>query len=120
MTKILGQVPQFFSEATGVLLGNKLRSLLTILGLIIGVAAVIAIQILGKGMSGAVSGVLGTLNDQSFYVFPNARQADFSKAAIKYADIERTKTSHCRPAPAIARCRRATIARVSRSRPIPT
>jgi ABC-type antimicrobial peptide transport system permease subunit len=91
MTNILGQVPQFFSEATGVLLGNKLRSLLTILGLIIGVAAVIAIQILGKGMSGAVSGVLGTLNDQSFYVFPNARQADFSKAAIKYADIERTK-----------------------------
>jgi putative ABC transport system permease protein len=91
MQNLLGQVPQFFSEATGVLLGNKLRSLLTILGLIIGVAAVIAIQILGKGMSGAVSGVLGTLNDQSFYVFPNARQADFSKAAIKYADIERTK-----------------------------
>ncbi|MBD5605352.1 MAG: ATP-binding cassette domain-containing protein [Candidatus Eremiobacteraeota bacterium] len=81
----------FFSEATGVLLGNKLRSLLTILGLIIGVAAVIAIQILGKGMSGAVSGVLGTLNDQSFFVFPNARQGDFSKAAIKYRDIERTK-----------------------------
>ena len=88
---MIGQLGQFFAEATGVLLGNKLRSLLTVLGLIIGVAAVISIQILGKGMSGAVSGVLGTLNDQSFYVFPNARQADFSKAAIKYRDIERTK-----------------------------
>jgi putative ABC transport system permease protein len=82
---------QFFSEALDVLLGNRTRSLLTILGLIIGVAAVIAIQILGKGMSSAVSGVLGTLNDQSFYVFPNQRQADVLKAAIKYRDIERTK-----------------------------
>jgi putative ABC transport system permease protein len=82
----------FFAEALGVLLGNRTRSLLTVLGLIIGVAAVIAIQILGKGMSGAVSGVLGTLNDQSFYVFPNARQADILKAAIKYRDIERTTT----------------------------
>jgi putative ABC transport system permease protein len=88
---MLRQIGPFFAEAAGVLLGNRTRSLLTILGLIIGVAAVIAIQILGKGMSGAVTGVLGTLNDQSFYVFPNARQADSTKAAIKYTDIERTK-----------------------------
>jgi len=88
---MLAQYGAFFSEAMGVLLGNKTRSLLTILGLIIGVAAVIAIQILGKGMSGAVTGVLGTLNDQSFYVFPNARQSDILKASIKYGDIDRTK-----------------------------
>ncbi|GAC1299261.1 MAG: ABC transporter permease [Vulcanimicrobiaceae bacterium] len=88
---MLASIGPFFGEAFGVLLGNKTRTLLTILGLIIGVAAVIAIQILGKGMSGAVSGVLGSLNERSFYVFPNARQGDFSKAAIKYRDIERTK-----------------------------
>ena len=88
---MISQFGQFFAEATGVLLGNKTRSLLTILGLIIGVAAVISIQILGKGMSGAVTGVLGTLNDQSFYVFPNARQSDVLKAAITYRDVERTK-----------------------------
>ena len=82
---------QFFGEAFGVLLGNKTRTLLTILGLIIGVAAVISIQILGKGMSGAVSGVLGTLNDRSFFVFPNARQADVLKAAITYKDLARAK-----------------------------
>jgi ABC-type antimicrobial peptide transport system permease subunit len=35
--------------------------------------------------------VLGTLNDRSFYVFPNSRQPDVFKAAIKYADIEKTK-----------------------------
>ena len=89
---MIAQIGPFFFEAFGVLLGNRTRSLLTILGLIIGVAAVIAIQILGKGMSGAVGGVLGSLNDRSFYVFPNTRQADVSKAAFDYRDIEKTKT----------------------------
>ncbi len=87
---MLTQIGPFFSEAFAVLLGNKTRSLLTVLGLIIGVAAVISIQILGKGMSGAVTGVLGTLNDRSFFVFPNSRQADVFKAAIKYTDIAKT------------------------------
>jgi putative ABC transport system permease protein len=81
----------FFSEAYGVLAGNKTRTFLTILGLIIGVAAVIAIQILGSGMSGAVSGVLGSLNDHSFFLFPNQRQGDFTKAALDYRDLEKTK-----------------------------
>jgi len=89
---MLAQIGPFFSEAFGVLLGNRTRSLLTILGLIIGVAAVIAIQILGKGMSGAVGGVLGSLNDRSFYVFPNTRQADVLKASFDYRDIEKTKS----------------------------
>jgi ABC-type antimicrobial peptide transport system permease subunit len=88
---MLAQIGPFFAEAFGVLLGNRTRSLLTILGLIIGVAAVIAIQILGKGMSGAVGGVLGSLNDRSFYVFPNTRQADVLKASFDYRDIEKTK-----------------------------
>ena len=84
-------IGQFFAEAFGVLNGNRARSLLTILGLIIGVAAVIAIQILGHAMSGAVGGVLGSLNDRSFILFPNARQADIAKAAFRIGDIERAK-----------------------------
>jgi ABC-type antimicrobial peptide transport system permease subunit len=88
----LRQIGPLFAEALGVLAGNRTRTILTITGLIIGVAAVIAIQILGKGMSGAVTGVLGTLNDQSFIVFPNQRQSDFTKAAIKYSDLEKTLT----------------------------
>jgi ABC-type antimicrobial peptide transport system permease subunit len=88
---VIRQVGPFFAEASAVLMGNRTRSILTITGLIIGVAAVISIQILGKGLSSAVTGVLGSINDRSFYVFPNARQADFTKAAIKYTDLERTK-----------------------------
>ena len=87
---MLRQIGPFFGEAYAVLAGNRTRSILTITGLIIGVAAVIAIQILGKGLSGAVTGVLGSINDRSFYVFPNSRQSDVLKAAIKYKDLERT------------------------------
>jgi len=82
---------QFFTEAAGVLLGHRTRSLLTILGLIVGVAAVIAISVLGKGMAGAVNGVLGSLDDHSFFIFPNARQGDFSRAAFDYRDVERAR-----------------------------
>jgi putative ABC transport system permease protein len=88
---VIAQGVQFFAEAFAVLYGNRVRSLLTILGLIIGVAAVIAIQILGHGMSGAVSGILGSLNDKSFFLFPNQAQADVRKAAIKIGDIEAVK-----------------------------
>jgi putative ABC transport system permease protein len=88
---VISLAGQFFSEAFAVLYGNRTRSLLTILGLIIGVAAVIAIQILGHGMSGAVSGALSSLNDKSFFLFPNARQADVTKSAIKIRDIDNVK-----------------------------
>jgi len=82
-------VIHYTAEAFAVLWANKTRSFLTILGLIIGVMAVIAIQILGSGMAGAVTGVLGAINDRSFTIFPNARQADFTRAAISVADIAR-------------------------------
>ena len=87
---ILRQIGPLFGEAFAVLLGNRTRTILTITGLIIGVAAVIAIQILGKGMSGAVGGVLGSLNDRSFFLFPNSRQADAEKAALRFSDIAKT------------------------------
>jgi putative ABC transport system permease protein len=77
----------FFSEAATVLLENPTRTLLTMIGLVIGVAAVIAIQIVGAGTAGAVNGILGSLDDRSFFVFPNARQANYPAAAFSYKDI---------------------------------
>lgn len=82
---------QYFAEALSVLAANRVRSILTVLGLIIGVTAVIAIQILGAGMSGAVGGILGLLSDRAFYVVPNQRQADFTRAAIRLDDLQRLR-----------------------------
>jgi putative ABC transport system permease protein len=82
---------QYLLEALAVLAANRVRSILTATGLIIGVTAVIAIQVLGAGMAGAVSGILGAVSDQTFVVFPNQQQADFTRAAIKLTDLQRAK-----------------------------
>ena len=81
----------YLAEAWVVLSANRARSLLTALGLVIGVMAVISIQILGSGMAGAVGGVLGSLNDRSFTLIPNVRQAAFTRAQLKPLEIERAK-----------------------------
>jgi ABC-type antimicrobial peptide transport system permease subunit len=77
----------YLQEALAVLLANKLRSLLTITGLIIGVGAVIAIQVLGSSMAGSINGLLGSMSDSSFIIFPNSQQRDVSEAAIKLGDL---------------------------------
>ena len=77
----------YIEEAIAVLLANKIRSLLTITGLIIGVAAVIAIQVLGSSMSGAVSGLLGSMSDNSFIIFPNQTQRNANQATLKLSDL---------------------------------
>jgi ABC-type antimicrobial peptide transport system permease subunit len=82
---------QYAAEALAVLIANRTRSLLTALGLIIGVMAVVSIQILGSGMAGAIGGVLGSLNDSSFTLIPNVRQSDFTRAQLKASDVERAK-----------------------------
>jgi putative ABC transport system permease protein len=77
----------YIEEALAVLFANKVRSLLTITGLIIGVAAVIAIQVLGGSMAGAIDGLLGGMSDSSFMIFPNAQQHDVQSALIKQSDL---------------------------------
>jgi len=76
-------------EALSVLNGNRTRSALTMLGLVVGVMAVISIQVLGAGLSGAVSGTLSSINDSSFTILPNNLQGDFTRARIKPTDIDR-------------------------------
>lgn len=82
---------QYLLEALSVLGANRVRTALTALGLVIGVTAVIAIQVLGAGMAGAVNGVLGGVSDRAFGVVPNARQANFTRAAVRLADLQRAK-----------------------------
>jgi len=79
----------YLREALIVLLANRTRTILTLTGLVIGVMAVISIQVLGAGMAGAVGGILGSYSDASFSVFPNGRQADFTRAALRIDEINR-------------------------------
>jgi putative ABC transport system permease protein len=85
------RISQYWAEAFAVLAANRTRTLLTAIGLIIGVMAVISIQVLGVGMAGAVTGVLSIINDNTFFVTPNQQQTDFTRAAIKLSDLQRAK-----------------------------
>jgi ABC-type antimicrobial peptide transport system permease subunit len=77
----------YVEEALRVLLANKTRSILTMLGLIIGVGAVVAIQSLGSSMAGAINGSLGNLADNTFFVFANSTQSNYQRALIKLNDL---------------------------------
>lgn len=54
------------------LLQNKLRSILTVLGIIIGVAAVIAVIAIGRGTQSAVVGEIAGLGANSISIYPAA------------------------------------------------
>lgn len=83
----------YWREAVSVLLANRARTFLTALGLVIGVTAVIAIRVLGAGMSGAVGGLLGALSERSFFVVANVQQADFTRAALRLGDLQRLQVA---------------------------
>jgi len=59
--------------ALASLLANKLRSLLTMLGVIIGVGAVIAMLSLGTGFGEVISGQIGKLGTNVLYIRPGQR-----------------------------------------------
>jgi putative ABC transport system permease protein len=81
----------YIEEAIAVLIANRARSLLTITGLIIGVAAVIAIQVLGTSMAGAIDGLLGGMSDSSFIIFPSQQQHNTAQATLKLSDLQTIK-----------------------------
>jgi len=77
----------YFEEALRVLLANKIRTFLTIIGLIIGVFAVISIDVLGHSMAGSIDELLSPLADDTFILFPATVQGDFDKAAMRLGDL---------------------------------
>lgn len=59
-----------FRMALGALVANKLRALLTMLGIIIGVAAVITLVSVGRGVEGVVLSEFEGLGNNLLFVFP--------------------------------------------------
>ncbi|MBV8374844.1 MAG: ABC transporter permease [Candidatus Eremiobacteraeota bacterium] len=78
----------YIREAIEVLIANKIRSILTILGLIIGVAAVISIQVLGASMAGSIDGLLGGMSDSSIFLFPSGTQRNALQATFRLSDLD--------------------------------
>lgn len=64
---------QYFYEAFESLAGNKLRSVLTVLGIVIGVAAVIAMLAIGRGAQQSVDDQINTIGTNLIYVTSNGQ-----------------------------------------------
>jgi putative ABC transport system permease protein len=74
-------------EAARVLLANRTRSILTIIGLVVGVATIVSVQVAAQGMAGAVSGIFKGTNANTFIVFPKSTQGNNVRAALKLSDL---------------------------------
>src|SRR5512140_2671200 len=62
-------IAQAFLEALESLSGNKLRSGLTVLGIVIGVAAVIAMLAVGQGAQASITGSISGIGTHLLFVF---------------------------------------------------
>src|SRR5206468_3321209 len=64
---------QAFLEALESINGNKLRSGLTVLGIVIGVAAVIAMLAVGTGAQQSITGSINGIGTNLLFVFQGTR-----------------------------------------------
>ncbi len=62
--------------ALGALLSNKLRAILTMLGIIIGVGAVITLMSVGKGVEVLVEESFQSIGTNLLYVFPGVEAGE--------------------------------------------
>jgi len=82
-----------FRVAIRALFRNKMRSVLTMLGIIIGVASVIAMLAIGEGSKASISGEISKMGTNMIMVFPNFQQRGgvslgaSSSMALKYSDV---------------------------------
>jgi ABC-type antimicrobial peptide transport system permease subunit len=81
----------FLGQALVVIWHNPLRSLLTMLGLIIGVESVIAILAVGDSTTRSVLNILSPYSLASSFIFPKEQQPDPQLALIRYDDTLRVR-----------------------------
>lgn len=68
------KVADLYHETTSALLGNKVRSGLTMLGIVIGIASVIAMLAIGQGASGSIQASIQSLGSNLIIVTPGAQR----------------------------------------------
>ncbi|MDQ2872779.1 MAG: ABC transporter permease [Candidatus Eremiobacteraeota bacterium] len=82
MTRILA----YIGEAFGALLRNKARSILTMLGMIIGVAAVISVYGLTTSAAAAINANINSSDAPALTIYPDSKQANPAQAQLHYRD----------------------------------
>jgi len=74
-------------EALAAIWRNRARSILTMLGMIIGTSSVIAVLGIGKAASGGIVGTLDSFGDPGYVLSVDVKQDDPASAQIQYRDL---------------------------------
>ncbi len=83
-------MPRFLAyarEALDAIWLNRARSVLTMLGMIIGTASVIAVLGIGKAASTGITGSLDAFGNPGFYISVDPKQDEPATAQIQYRDV---------------------------------
>ena len=83
------RLPSLIEEAWLAVRTNRSRTVLTILGIVIGVGAVISVVGIGDGAKQVVGDLLGQYGSTSLIVFPNVSAIRASKGAYKFEEMTR-------------------------------
>jgi len=88
---------EFFRAALSTIWANRARSVLTMLGIIIGTAAVISIFAIGQSAAASIGQTLGVFGNQGIYLFPDQSERHFNAVRVSWSDFQqvRDECSRC-------------------------
>jgi putative ABC transport system permease protein len=78
---------EFFGAAFETLWSNRMRSILTMIGIVIGTAAVISIFALGQSASSSIRSSLGQFGDQGIFFIPGGGTRSLKTVALQWRDF---------------------------------
>ena len=78
---MLGELVSAFFLALRAVWRNKLRATLTVLGILIGVLAVVLVSALGAGARDSVTSAIASIGSNVIFVFPQSANASGARGA---------------------------------------
>jgi ABC-type antimicrobial peptide transport system permease subunit len=84
---LLNRVRDYLGEAFTAIWRNRTRSILTMLGMIIGTSSIIAVLGISKAASGGITSTLNSFGDPGITIAVDPNQDDPRAAAIQYRDV---------------------------------
>ncbi len=92
----MGQFFEYLKISLKSILDNKMRSLLTMFGIVIGIASVIMVVALGNGVKGTITGEMNSMFSAQTYIKAGTNLEYYPEAAMNREDVEliREKVEH--------------------------
>lgn len=84
----------YIDEAITMLRANGTRTLLAVVGLSIGIATVVSVQVVGYGLSGSINQRLSAISSRTFFLEADPRQGSYRTTGITMRDLQKLRASH--------------------------